>query len=98
MLKGPAAITFGRGVGGGLVNRTLKEADGQRIYDATLQTGSYGDRRVTLDAGQAVNENVAVRLNGMYEKSDTFRQYGWLERYGINPTVTFRPMTRPKSD
>ena len=27
----------------------------------------------------------------MYEKSDTFRQYGWLERYGINPTVTFRP-------
>ena len=91
VLKGPAAITFGRGVGGGLVNRTLKEADGQRIYDATLQTGSYGDRRVTLDAGQAVNENVAVRLNGMYEKSDTFRQYGWLERYGINPTVTFRP-------
>ena len=27
----------------------------------------------------------------MYEKSDTFRQFGWLERWGINPTVTFRP-------
>jgi catecholate siderophore receptor len=91
VLKGPAAITFGRGVGGGLLNRTLKEADGQRIYDATLQTGSYDNRRVTLDVGQAVNENVAARFNGMYEKSDTFRQYGWLERYGINPTVTFRP-------
>jgi len=91
VLKGPAAITFGRGVGGGLLNRTLKEADGQRIYDATLQTGSYDNRRVTLDVGQAVNENVAARFNGIYEKSDTFRQYGWLERYGINPTVTFRP-------
>ena len=50
-----------------------------------------GDRRVTLDAGQAINENVAARLNGMYEESDTFRDFGQLERYGINPTVTFRP-------
>jgi catecholate siderophore receptor len=91
ILKGPSAITFGRGVGGGLLNRTLKEANGQRIYDATLQTGSYGDRRVTLDAGQAVNPNLAARLNVMYEGSDTFRQYGWLERWGINPTVTYKP-------
>ena len=88
VLKGPSALTFGRGAGGGLLNRTLKEADGQRIYEATVQTGSYGDRRVTLDAGQAINENVAARLNVMYEGSDTFRDYGKLERYGINPTVT----------
>src|SRR3982075_2498379 len=91
ILKGPSALTFGRGVGGGLVNRTLKEADGQRIYETTLQTGSYGDRRVALDAGQAVNENLAARLNMFYEGSDTFRQYGHLERYGINPTAPFAP-------
>ena len=56
----------------------------------TAQTGSYCDRRVTLDAGQAVNQNFAARLNMMYEKSDTFRDFGKLERYGINPTVTFK--------
>jgi catecholate siderophore receptor len=98
ILKGPSAITFGRGSGGGLLNRTLKEADGQRIYVATAQTGSYFDRRFTLDAGQALNENVAVRLNGMYEKSDTFRQFGWLERWGINPIVTFKPSDATRSD
>jgi catecholate siderophore receptor len=76
VLKGPSAITFGRASGGGLVNRTLKEADGQRIYEATVQTGSYYDRRFTLDAGQAVNETVAARFNAMYEGSDTFRQFG----------------------
>jgi catecholate siderophore receptor len=91
VLKGPSALTFGRGAGGGLINRTLKEADGTRIYDTTLQTGSYGDRRVSLDAGQAVNDNVAARLNMFYEKSDTFRDFGQLERYGINPTVTLKP-------
>ena len=55
------------------------------------QVGSWDDQRVTLDAGQAVNENVAVRFNAMYESSDTFRDYGHLERYGINPTVTLKP-------
>jgi catecholate siderophore receptor len=91
ILKGPSALTFGRGAGGGLVNRTLKEADGTRVYEANLQTGSYNDRRVSLDAGQAINENVAARLNAFYEGSNTFRDYGNLERYGINPTVTLKP-------
>jgi catecholate siderophore receptor len=91
VLKGPSALIFGRGAGGGLVNRTLKEADGTRVYQATGQVGSWNDKRVTLDAGQAVNENVAVRFNAMYENSDTFRDYGHFERYGINPTITLRP-------
>lgn len=91
VIKGPSALTFGRGAGGGLVNRTLKEADGQRVYEATVQTGSWGDRRFTVDAGQAVNDKVAVRLNAFYEGSDTFRDFGRLERYGINPTLTWKP-------
>jgi catecholate siderophore receptor len=91
VLKGPSALIFGRGAGGGLVNRTLKEADGTRIYEATAQTGSYNGRRVSLDTGQAINENVAARLNVFYEGTDTFRDYGHLERYGINPTVTLKP-------
>lgn len=90
VLKGPSALTFGRGSGGGLVNRTLKEADGTRVYEVTGTTGSYGDRRVTVDAGQAVNDNFAARLNMMYEGSSTFRDYGWLDRWGINPTFTWK--------
>jgi len=91
ILKGPSMLTFGRGAGGGVLNRTLKEADGQRIYEGTFQTGSYADRRVTLDAGQAINPNVAARLNLMYEAGDTFRDYTSFERWGINPTMTFAP-------
>jgi catecholate siderophore receptor len=91
VLKGTNALTFGRGAGGGLLNRTLKEADGTTVYDASAQTGSWNDRRFTLDAGKAVNENVAVRLNAFYEGTDTFRDFGQIERYGINPTVTLKP-------
>jgi catecholate siderophore receptor len=47
VLKGPSALIFGRGAGGGLVNRTLKEADWATRREVTAQTGSYFDRRVT---------------------------------------------------
>jgi catecholate siderophore receptor len=40
VLKGPSALVFGRGAGGGVLNRTLKEADGQTRYEASAQTGS----------------------------------------------------------
>src|SRR5947209_3349429 len=90
VLKGPSALTFGRGAGGGLVNRTLKEADWTTLRQVMLQTGSYLDRRAAIDINQPVNENVAVRLNTVYEKSRTFRDFGRLERYGFNPTVTWK--------
>ncbi len=91
VLKGPSALIFGRGAGGGLVNRTLKEADWATRREVTATTGSYFDRRVTADLGQAINENVAARFNAFYEQSDTFRDYGHFERYGVNPTMTFQP-------
>jgi catecholate siderophore receptor len=91
VLKGPSALVFGRGAGGGVFNRTLKEADGVTRYEASAQTGSWGDRRVSLDAGQAINDNVAVRLNAFYEGADAFRDFNHLERYGFNPTVTLKP-------
>jgi catecholate siderophore receptor len=96
VVKGPNALIFGRGVGGGLVNRTLKGADWSTHREVTATTGSYWDRRVTADVGQGINENVAARVNAMYEQSDTFRDFGHFERYGINPTVTFLPTDATK--
>src|SRR5665213_1713005 len=36
-------------------------------------------------------QSVDVRFNAFYEGTDTFRDYGQIERYGINPTVTLKP-------
>ncbi|MGI9424308.1 MAG: TonB-dependent receptor [Hyphomicrobiaceae bacterium] len=87
VLKGPLAMIFGRGGGGGVINRVTKKADGIPVYEGTFQTGSYGRARFTADVGQAVTPDFAVRLNAMYEDSATFRDFSYLERYGINPTV-----------
>jgi catecholate siderophore receptor len=90
VLKGPLAMIFGRGGGGGVINRVLKRADGIPIYEGTMQLGSWDRARFTADVGQAISPNAAIRLNAMYEDSDTFRDFSWLERYGLNPTMGFK--------
>jgi catecholate siderophore receptor len=95
-LKGPNAMIFGRGGGGGVVNRVLKEADGRTVRELSLRGGSFGNKRASADIGQALTDSVAARLNAMVEKSATYRDYGKVERYGVNPTVTFTPGDRTR--
>jgi catecholate siderophore receptor len=91
VLKGPNAMIFGRGGGGGVINRVTKKADGERLYEATTTYGSFDTKRVEVDAGQAVTKDFAVRINGMYEDSGSYRDFVDMERYGINPKIMFRP-------
>lgn len=96
VLKGPAAMTFGRGGGGGVVNRVTKKADGERIREVTASTGSFERARTTIDVGDKISPDAAFRLNAMYENSENFRDFFELERYGINPTLAFRPADNTK--
>jgi len=90
-LKGPNAMIFGRGGGGGVVNRVTKDARFSKTREFTLTGGSFSDRRVTGDVGQAITSRLALRLNSLYEGSRTFRRHVTLEREGINPTLAFAP-------
>ncbi|MGH6935859.1 MAG: TonB-dependent receptor plug domain-containing protein, partial [Methylocella sp.] len=60
VLKGPSAAIFGRGGGGGVVNRVTKKADGTAIRQGRFSTGSFGRKRLTVDAGQAVSDRFAA--------------------------------------
>jgi catecholate siderophore receptor len=95
-LKGPNALIFGRGGAGGVVNRVMKEAGAQPVREFSFQAGMFDNRRVTMDVDQPVNDRVAIRLNGVYENSDSFRDYVGLERYGVTPTVSVTPSDRTK--
>ena len=90
-LKGPNALAFGRGGSGGVINRVSKYADGKQKRELISTLGSFHQRRISVDLADKINEKSAFRLNSVYEKSNTFRDYGYLNRYGINPTFTFQP-------
>jgi len=95
-LKGPDAMIFGRGGGGGVVNRVTKEAGFAPLHEFTFSGGSFGARRVTTDLDQPLTAHIALRFNGLYENSDTFRDSVSLKRFGMNPTLTFALSPRTK--
>jgi catecholate siderophore receptor len=96
VLKGPNGAIFGRGGVGGLINRVSKEAGGDPLRQFTLQLGTESNKRAALDFGQGLNEVWAFRINGMYEDSASYRDDVTLERYGINPTLSWLVGDRTK--
>lgn len=88
-LKGPNALAFGRGGSGGLVNRVSKTANGEKIRKIILSGGSFENRRFETDLGDKINQKLSFRFSGVYEKSKTFRDYGLLEKFGLNPTFNY---------
>jgi len=95
-LKGPNAMVFGRGGGGGVINRVTKDAGFTPLHEVTLEGGSFSNKRIAADLNQPFGDKVAARLNAMYENSDTFRNFSHLERFGVNPTMTFTPASRTR--
>jgi len=94
VLKGPSALIFGRGGGGGVVNRVTKKADGETLRAIQVSTGSWGRKRVTFDVGQALTDSLAFRVNGLFEQSYSYRDYFDMRRWGINPTFTWKPFEK----
>src|SRR5262249_18022283 len=85
------AMIFGRGGGGGVVNRVTKTADFMHLGEITLQGGSFGDKRFATDFDRPLGNKLAFRANGVYEDSGSFRNYVDLQRWGLSPSLTYPP-------
>lgn len=96
VLKGANGMIFGRGGSGGVINRVSKQANWNPIREFTFQGGSFNQKRLTADVGYVINDMAAIRLNGLYEDSDSFRDGVSMQRLGISPTVTIKPTHRTK--
>jgi catecholate siderophore receptor len=89
-LKGPNAMIFGRAGAGGVINRITRQAGWDDVREVSLQGGSWDNLRTTADFGGGINDRVAVRITGLYEDSESYRDGFELERYGVNPTLALR--------
>ena len=98
VLKGPNAMIFGRGGGGGVVNRVTKRASFGDYREMLASSDSFGGLRLTGDLDHAIGQGVGFRVNGLYENGDSFRRHVDLERYGINPTVAFQAGANTRID
>lgn len=87
VIKGPAAVLYGRGSSGGLINRVTRKPDAD-ILSATLTAGSYDRYRGEFDVGRfSPSSGVGVRLTGAVEDADSFRDQQFLKRVAIAPSL-----------
>uniref|UniRef100_UPI00037B7AF4 TonB-dependent receptor n=1 Tax=Herbaspirillum lusitanum TaxID=213312 RepID=UPI00037B7AF4 len=85
VIKGPAAVLYGRGSSGGLINRVTKKP-GVDISDVSVSFTSTAGRRGEIDLGRS-GETVSWRLTGAREQSDSYRAQQFLDRTAISPSV-----------
>ena len=89
VLKGANAMIFGRGGGGGVVNRVSKLADPARSFAVgNASIDSFGAFDLAVDANLPLGEGFAGRLNAIYEEFDNHRDFYEGRFFGISPTVT----------
>ena len=89
IIKGPNAMAFGRGGGGGVINRVAKTPGAEGFVAADAAVDSFGAWRLGADLNQPLAAGISARLNGFYEDGANHRQVYDLERYAINPTLGF---------
>src|SRR3954463_12729450 len=65
VLKGPNAMIFGRGGGGGIVNRLIKKPSFSAERALTASGDNWGPRRFTADLDQPLSNAIGLRLNGL---------------------------------
>lgn len=87
VVKGPAAVLYGRGSSGGLINRVTKKPTID-IIEGAFTYGSKGIARGEIDLGQYDEDSgVGFRMTGALEDSDSFRDQQFVKRVAIAPSV-----------
>ncbi len=93
VLKGPAAVLYGRIEPGGLINLVTKRPLFSPYYSIQQQFGSYDLYRTALDAAGPLlaDSSLAYRFNFEYLDKNSFRDFVSTERIFVAPSLTWRP-------
>lgn len=91
VLKGASSMLFGRGGTGGVVNSISKKPSGDPLRVVTLMGGSESFGRATLDVDQPIGDRAGVRVNALWQDSDSFRDEVTNRRTGLAASARFEP-------
>ena len=100
MIKGSAAITQGvitdLGNAGGVINVVTKTPNFINAGNVGIRAGSWGQFRPTFDFQTVLDkeEKIAVRFNGAYERSDSYRKLVHGNSVYFNPSLTWKASSK----
>ena len=89
--RGPNSILFGIGSAGGVVNTMTKRAQiGRNFRSATIGASSFGGYRGTVDVNQRVGSRLALRLNAVYDRTESSRNFVFSQKQLAALAATFK--------
>lgn len=86
VLKGPASALYGRGEPGGTVNIITKKPQFEQQGYIKLSAGEYAHQRLEGDYTAGITDDVAFRINGSYEDSESFRDTIETKKTALTPS------------
>ena len=89
VLKGPAAIMYGRTEPGGMVNRVSKRPQESQRTTVEQQLGSFNTFRTVVDSTGPVSDEVLYRVVAVYEDADGYKDFTHNRRLFLAPQVTW---------
>ncbi|WGS85388.1 TonB-dependent receptor [Methylomonas sp. UP202] len=92
VLKGPAAILFGRVEPGGMINVITKKPRATPYYAINQQFGSYDLFRTSVDATGAINSDASLlyRVNASFQSNHSYRDLVESDDKFIAPVIQWQ--------
>lgn len=99
VLRGSNALLFGRGGGGGVINRVQKKAQfGESFTSINASANTFSAHNISFDANREVSESVAFRFNGYVQGLENHRDFYEGDSWAFNPTMSFRVSDNTKAE
>ena len=92
IMKGSSAILFGNVAAGGILNLVTKKPKFESGGSVSMRAGSFDFYKPTVDVYGSVlgSKKLAYRINGTYEKGNSFRENVGSERVYVNPSLWYK--------
>ncbi len=89
ILKGSAAILYGNVAPGGIINMVTKKPKSEWGGEINMRAGSFDLYKPAIDVYGPLSKAVSFRVNGTYEKANSFRDVVKSTKYYVNPSFLF---------
>jgi iron complex outermembrane receptor protein len=92
ILNGPASVLYGQGALGAAVNVIMRKPNSERLVaDGEIGYGSQNTFHVAAGVGGPLSEQLAVRLDASYRRSDGYVDRGDSDSLALSGTLRWTP-------
>ncbi|MBS0631101.1 MAG: TonB-dependent receptor plug domain-containing protein [Verrucomicrobia bacterium] len=92
IVKGPAAVFFGQGYPGGVINYVTKQPSFAKIPDTFRHSiNDNSGQKLVLDFNKPLSKYAAFRMTGAWDDQQGERRFEFRKNYNLTPSVTLIP-------